>query len=363
MLRLLCFILCAFIPQYLCGFVCQQTIDTYNSHVNVGNFTGAADLTFNSNVTYIIPGSQPDCPYCYIYVGKDQVVSLFVDGFLGHFTIINPLVNLRELMTNDQGPNGEPRLVDFNHESFKFNNPGGKYFSVSVIHDFLFDTDCMIKQMHLYHDPYVASMSYAGYTAPAVPIMPGLAQIPPSNEFVVTSTTNLYNWQVFLGEDVILPQEAWPVIELYYQSIAQKQISISNLFIPLSYGLPQNMASVLIPGDSLVIKYGGLWIGLNQIATYHSLYFNLTTESTPLESASTNVTNGGSVVVFWDLKGVTVNGGIYQVDAADYFQIIKDAYGIPKIARLVRFFDTWNTALAFTGGEKYPQFSSYVPGS
>jgi hypothetical protein len=120
-----------------CVFQCQQTIDVYNSHVNVGNFTGAADLTFNPNVTYIIPGSQPDCPYCRVYVGKSDVVSLFVNGFLGHFTIVNPLVNLRELVTNDQGPNNTPRLVDFNQESFKFKQQyNGKYFSVAVIHDF-----------------------------------------------------------------------------------------------------------------------------------------------------------------------------------------------------------------------------------
>lgn len=58
-------------------------IDTYNLHVNTGNFTGAAALTFTDTVRYIIPGTAPECPYCGVYDGKDQVISLFVNGFLG----------------------------------------------------------------------------------------------------------------------------------------------------------------------------------------------------------------------------------------------------------------------------------------
>ena len=89
-------------------------IDTYNAHVNVGNFTGAAALTFTDNVVYIIPGTAPECPYCAVYSGKDAVIGLFVNGFLGHFTILNPLVNLRELTTDNGGPGGVPELMDFN---------------------------------------------------------------------------------------------------------------------------------------------------------------------------------------------------------------------------------------------------------
>ena len=61
----------------------SQVIDTYNLHVNTGNFTGAAALTFTDTVRYIIPGTAPECPYCGVYNGKDQVISLFVNGFLG----------------------------------------------------------------------------------------------------------------------------------------------------------------------------------------------------------------------------------------------------------------------------------------
>lgn len=92
----------------------RQIINTYNAHVNTGNFTGAAALTFDENVRYIIPGTQPQCPYCTTYEGKAAVISLFVDGFLGHFTILNPLVNLREITTDTGGPGGVPELMDFN---------------------------------------------------------------------------------------------------------------------------------------------------------------------------------------------------------------------------------------------------------
>lgn len=104
---------------------------------------------------YIIPGSQPECPYCATYVGRAAVTQLFTGGFLGHFTIFNPLVNLRQLTTNNGGPGGVPRLLDFNDESFRifpaFNN---RYFRVAVIHDFLFDpVTCKITQMQLFVRP------------------------------------------------------------------------------------------------------------------------------------------------------------------------------------------------------------------
>lgn len=36
------------------AFVCQSVVDTYNAHVNVGNFTGAAELTFDPSVTVCV---------------------------------------------------------------------------------------------------------------------------------------------------------------------------------------------------------------------------------------------------------------------------------------------------------------------
>ncbi len=58
------------------------------------------------------------------------MVSLFVDGFLGHFTILNPLVNLREITTDDGGVGGVPELIDFNDESFRIKPVSSNFFSV-----------------------------------------------------------------------------------------------------------------------------------------------------------------------------------------------------------------------------------------
>ena len=48
-----------------------------------------------------------------------------------------------------------------------------------------------------------------------------------------------------------------------------------------------------------------------------------------------------------------------MTDAVDYFQCISQN-GQVKIARLSRFFDSWNITLALTNGNAYPQFSSNV---
>jgi hypothetical protein len=161
----------------VCDFVCQDTIDFYNSHVNVGNFTGAS-LTFSDDVVYVIPGNASYCPYCDVYVGKSRVISLFVDGFLGHFTILNPLFNQRQLQNNQAG---KVELWNVNDEAFRLKSKYGRgsYFRVPVIHDFTFNQNCQITGMTLYHDPYVASMCFEGYSATAVPIMPGISQNPP----------------------------------------------------------------------------------------------------------------------------------------------------------------------------------------
>ena len=158
-------LLCLLLSTVAFAFVCQNTIDVYNAHVNIGDFTGAATLTFDPRsrrltvhvlllnlLQYIIPGQQPSCPYCTVYSGRDAVVSLFTRGFLGHFTIWNPLINLRQLTTDNGGPGGVPRLLDFNDEAFRIRPEyNGKYFRVGVIHDFIFDpATCLITQMALF---------------------------------------------------------------------------------------------------------------------------------------------------------------------------------------------------------------------
>eukprot|EP01121_Diplochlamys_sp_Union-15-3_P016671 TRINITY_DN5723_c0_g1_i1.p1 TRINITY_DN5723_c0_g1~~TRINITY_DN5723_c0_g1_i1.p1 ORF type:complete len:363 (+),score=51.62 TRINITY_DN5723_c0_g1_i1:20-1108(+) len=343
-------------------FICQATIDTYNAHVNVGNFTGAATLTFDPSVRYIIPGPKSDCPYCDIYEGKDRVISLFVDGFLGHFTIVNPLQNLREITTDNGGPGGVPELIDLNDEAFRIKPQfGGKYFRVAVIHDFLFNSDCKIIQMHLYHDPYIAAMAFAGHSAVAVPIMPSFSMIPPQPNFVVVNPNNLLNWQVIPGEELVDPEEGFSVVMKYYQVVESQGINPQNFnsfFIALNYSIPQNLASIYVPGDSAVLPFSGLWLDQDEIITYHNTKAEKVKENSPASASFTWVANQGSIVFHWVLQGVSLSNGFnYNVDAVDYFQLIPTNDGV-KIARLCRFFDTWNITLAITGGKKYPQFSN-----
>jgi hypothetical protein len=88
-----------------------------------------------------------------VYDGKAAVIGLFEQGFLGHFNILNPLVNLRQVFSNSI--NGVPRVLDFNDEAFVLLPQfGSQYFRVPVIHDFLFEAgSCRITQMHLYWPP------------------------------------------------------------------------------------------------------------------------------------------------------------------------------------------------------------------
>eukprot|EP00698_Gefionella_okellyi_P003790 TRINITY_DN13523_c0_g1_i1.p1 TRINITY_DN13523_c0_g1~~TRINITY_DN13523_c0_g1_i1.p1 ORF type:complete len:445 (-),score=107.27 TRINITY_DN13523_c0_g1_i1:51-1355(-) len=343
------------------AFICQTTINTYNNHVNVGNFSGAAALTFNTNVKYIIPGTAPACPYCGVYLGAQQVISLFVNGFLGHFTILNPLVNLRQLSTDNGGPNGLPRLMDFNDESFRnFPQFGGQYFRVAVIHDFLFDSNCLITQMHLYHDPYVASMAFAGYPAVAVPIMPGLVRTPPASTFVVTDLgEGELNWQVFASETNVPPMSAWIVVQQYYASVQAGNYFAATQLFANSYDIAQGNCSLFMPGDPSVLPYSGLYIGPEQILQYHLTRAATVRENTPAFNTATvtNVTVAGSVAISYQISGLALSSSVaYSTDAVDYFQIVQIGSQY-YIGRLSRFFDTWavTTALHST---PFPQFAS-----
>lgn len=46
-----------------------------------------------------------------------------------------------------------------------------------------------------------------------------------------------------------------------------------------------------------------------------------------------------------------------ETDAVDYFQCVSQN-GQVKIARLSRYFDTWNVTLALTNGVPFPQFTN-----
>ena len=103
------------------AFKCQNTMNVYNSFVNTGQFGKAANATLTSDVKYIIPGPidlsavrpgpEKICPYCGTFNGRTEVLRLFNDGFLGHFTIVNPLVNLRQIACDSCGAGGLTLLL------------------------------------------------------------------------------------------------------------------------------------------------------------------------------------------------------------------------------------------------------------
>ena len=149
-----------------------------------------------------------------MYTGTQAVVGLFETGFLGHFDIVNPLINLRQLWSNSV--NGAPRLMDFNNEGFVFKAQyNGQYFRVPVIHDFTFDpASCRITQMHLYHDPYIVALAFTGRPVPQTPIMPFLTASPPPAQFTVPGVT-VQDWQVIPGEEAVCPISAQSMLLLF----------------------------------------------------------------------------------------------------------------------------------------------------
>eukprot|EP00823_Brevimastigomonas_motovehiculus_P003898 TRINITY_DN2463_c0_g1_i1.p1 TRINITY_DN2463_c0_g1~~TRINITY_DN2463_c0_g1_i1.p1 ORF type:complete len:449 (+),score=86.46 TRINITY_DN2463_c0_g1_i1:46-1392(+) len=350
-------------------FRCQATIDEYNKNVNIGNFLGAT-ATFTDSVKYIIPGDHRFCAYCQTYDGKDRVVSLFTEGFLGHFTIFNPLINMRSLNTNSN-EDGYSELMDFNDEGFRLHPQyGGVMFRVPVIHDFLFDSNCKITQMILYQDPYICSLAMSGRTPPQVPIMPALTRSPPPSSFVVdpSSAGTINSWQYIPGEEQVSEADGWATIRAYYEALATQSITlnqVADLFIPLNYSLPQAFASVLIPGDASVMPYAGLYLGAEQIVSYHQRKFAFTWENTPLTAGAQmkRVFNNGSIAVHWTLSGHMQNKpeATFSCGAVDYFQLIwSDYQGLWKvrIARLTRFFDTMAIALAATNDQPFLPYQS-----
>lgn len=336
-------------------FKCQSTLDVYNHYVNTGNFQMAADLTLTSDVRYIIPGPGVICPYCGTYEGHEAVVGLFVDGFLGHFTIINPLINLRQIGCADCGPGGVPRVMDFNQESFVTNpakTQGGvpRYFSVPVIHDFLFNDDCKITQMTLFQDPFTVVEVYAGRPARVAPVMPFVVFDAPPDSF--SSTKNVSDFQVFPAELEVSGPEAVAFAKDYYQAVLDSKGNLTveqanQFFMQQDYAVPQIYSSLLVPGDPGVLPYSGYFMGPEQIAQAHALRASSVTETSPIQDpGSLSIAQGGSVAFSWSLQGTALGTEYaFSCDAVDYFQVVKTASGL-RIGRLTRFFDTYNLSMA-----------------
>lgn len=344
------------------NFLCQTTIDTYNQYVNIGQFQTAANLTLTDDVQYTIPGPTGICPYCGQFNGKAAVIGLFVDGFLGHFTIVNPLVNLRQIDTGlTNTSSAPPRLLNFNHETF-VSNPsktfGGvpRYFSVPVIHDFIFDAaTCRIAGMVLYQDPYAVTQVYAAGKVPAMqPIMPFVTINPPPNS--VTSTVAVQDFQVFPSETAVDPTAARGVVAAYYAAIAAGNGALSlaaaqRLFMGLDYAIPQAVASYAVPGDPAVLPFAGLFMDVAQIVQAHALRASLVNETLPTASdpaALVFVVDGGSVAVQYSLTGTALaTGKKYTCSAVDYFQVLM-VDTTPVIGRVSRFFDTYAVTQALS---------------
>jgi hypothetical protein len=336
------------------AFVCQKTIDTYNEFVNVGNFQAAANLTFTDDVRYVIPGPVSLCPYCNTYNGKQAVISLFVDGFLGHFTIAVPLVNLRQVDTGND--TASPRLMNFNQESF-VTNPAktqggiGRYFSVPVIHDFTFDpSTCLINQMILFQDPYTVVRVFAGHPAVAAPVMPFVVFASPPNEFA--STQAVTDFQVFPQEADVNGTEAKQMVVQFYALLDQNDGNITTaeaekMFVPLNYSLPQTQAALIVPGDPSVLPFAGMFLGVDQVVQGIQLRRkSLAADPSPLRVNASWIVQGGSVAVQYRWHAVTA-GTPQRIDceAVDYFQITNTANGL-RIGRLTQFFDTYNVTMA-----------------
>jgi len=101
-------------------------------------------------------------------------------------------------------------------------------------------------------DAILESHTISSYATVAVPIMPGLAQIPPPDQFTVTKLGNLNNWyvpysrrsisvwvstndvarQVFNGESSVLPSDAWATVNEYYSLVEKNNL---NSQVPAQY--------------------------------------------------------------------------------------------------------------------------------
>jgi hypothetical protein len=346
-------------------FACQSTINTYNQYVNIGQFEMAANLTFTDDVRYVIPGpaNVSLCPYCNTYDGKAAVVSLFVDGFLGHFTIVNPLVNLRQI---DTGANrsGVPRLMNFNQESFvtkpeKTKGGVGRYFSVPVIHDFTFDgASCKINQMILYQDPFTVTRVFAGFSASASPVMPFVVFSSPPTTFF--SVQNASDFQIFPQEEDIPAEQAKALALGYYAAVKAGNgtldiKAVKSLFMELDYTVPQAVATYIVPGDASFVPFSGMFMDVDQIAQAHKIRHDAVNESLPIDSADELVwvTDHGSVALHYNLRGVSRHTGrSYDCAAVDYFQVFQTSQGL-RIGRLTRFYDTYNVTMAVHDEKKH----------
>lgn len=164
-------------------------------------------------------------------------------------------------------------MMDFNQESFvtlPSKTAGGipRYFSVPVIHDFLFDNNCNITQMTLFQDPYTVVAVYAGYPATTSPIMPFIVFNSPPNSFVTSFPSN--DFQVFPGEVLVPGAAALNLVKRYYATVSTNNGNLTEsqaneFFMSTNFAVPQAYSALLVPGDSLVLPYAGMFMAPQEV--------------------------------------------------------------------------------------------------
>jgi hypothetical protein len=236
----------------------------------------------------------------------------------------------------------------------------------------------------------------------------------------VTSTVGLSNWQYITNEGTVAPKDAWDAIRRYYTQLGTGSVAgISTMFMDTGAwavlraratsahvcadtSIAQGYAAVLVPGDTAVLPFSGLYTGRDQIQNYHTALMQTMqfVTSTPLmvrgslAAGCVRADQGGRgcrirtqatspTTALWPCSGsgprspclplgisltpfssLVVRSGLsnvaqvwFSVAAADYFQLTYSG-GEVKIARLTRFFDTWNVTMAVTNFQAFPQFGT-----
>ena len=172
-----------------------------------------------------------------------------------------------------------------------------------MIHDFRFDSNCLIKSMDLYHDPYIAAEAFQGFPTPSSPIMRFLTVSPPPSSYQVNSGSVL-DWQFIPGSEKVTSQQAWAnAIAPYYKAFQASQ-NVSQYFIETDFTIPQAYASLYTAGDSSVLPLAGLWLGNDQMDKYHTLRSQIMTEDfNTLQNSMYQISDDGDVVVHYIWKG------------------------------------------------------------
>lgn len=268
-----------------------ETLEKYYSFTNSGDFNTAIQF-LSDKVSYHLPGLRDKFyPFGGDWDKKEGVVNLF-QTFNSHFGNVEML---------------EPRSISVEDEIFSFNDEkftvaeNGKAYRVGVIHNIKFDGDNKIISLNNYHDTYPARQAFANDEAITVPLPDAL---------------------YMLGETEISDETAAQTVHQFYSSFPNADVL-------------DDSAVILFPGDSKLLPIAGSWQGKLAFNNYAKAYKTFMEEQ---EVTDMNVvTNNGSVVATFGVKGIIKNTGEkFDTKRADFFQINKSG----KIGRITIYVDT-----------------------